>query len=872
MHIWQDKTHNLDTDTEAVEPAQKATIKNTTATRVPAWATAGGETLPAGLQAKLTINQPGDVYEQEADRVAEQVMRMPAGGTPDTREDMPVMRKESSGGQASHDASPVVQQALSSGGQPLDTGVQTSMEARFGQDFNHVRVHTDEQAAESAQAINARAYTVRSDVVFGEGEYRPETGEGQRLLAHELTHVVQQDVISQRISQGGVLQRFEAPEHIDIGETGASLKVKLSNGLELTYGEISALVGDFFETPEMLDKADPEEVKHILKLVKEQHQAGGKLKQSDVEFQEATQVREKTVYDPATGAELGKQGQFRGGKKAGTAKELETESYFSLAKKNILHFTPENIRSGWSQGHAKALDYAQKSNEAVKQGKNDDAAELRRQALLTDAGSAHFLEDAFSSGHILNPVDVKDWMTKQWTTNPDFKERALKRLKEAAHKDVWYGPNSTIDKRIDALLRSISVDVVSSAGLKVLHDYLNQKGIDVINGRGDTWRAFGDFNLWKSPDTMKFAGEAVALSKQQVLDKLSGKSVNPADVLQLPPAKVVIAGYADLVSVGTEATKKLLSVLESLLLASDDLWKLLKVASDTQEKAITPFEISELEAATAAEKKQRGTMERDGKKYDDIANNIIKARTGFLGSLDEAKLATDLLSQPDELVETVLDRLVSHNRDDVSYEYMKQIPQEPRETQLRKRGVHLLLRLQAELLSGYVSAEERAQAYRIGTILKRVPEGAKATAPGEFTTRQMEVATVTAGSSAKKAAEEASTLRPEHILDATQVAAASLIEKHTSWGNLDEGKLAADLKGKPVNVIIEVIDQLQPSDDDDDVSLEYMKRIPVSSGEIDLRKEDHNVLRRLRRALRSGSVAKDEEAQAQRIDGVLGAL
>ncbi len=213
MQIWQDKMHDADTNTEVAGPAQKAAIKNTTATRVPAWAIAGGETLPAGLQAKLTINQPGDVYEQEADRVAEEVMRMPAGGTPGTHEDMPVMRKESSGGQASHDAPPVVQQALSSGGQPLDAGTQETMGAHFGLDFRRVRVHTDGQSGESAQAINARAYTVGSDIVFGEGQYRPETGEGQRLLAHELTHVVQQGKSNPQsfiAPTGGVAERGES--------------------------------------------------------------------------------------------------------------------------------------------------------------------------------------------------------------------------------------------------------------------------------------------------------------------------------------------------------------------------------------------------------------------------------------------------------------------------------------------------------------------------------------------------------------------------------------------------------------------------------------------------------------------------------------
>lgn|GEM_PF-2588914 len=78
------------------------------------------------------------------------------------------------------------------GGQPLDPATQHLMESRFGVDFSQVRVHTDSMAAESAQAVNAKVYTVNNDVIFGSGQYHPETVLGKSLLAHELTHVVQQ--------------------------------------------------------------------------------------------------------------------------------------------------------------------------------------------------------------------------------------------------------------------------------------------------------------------------------------------------------------------------------------------------------------------------------------------------------------------------------------------------------------------------------------------------------------------------------------------------------------------------------------------------------------------------------------------------------
>ena len=87
---------------------------------------------------------------------------------------------------------PIVHDVLRSSGQPLDPTTRAFFEPRFGHDFSQVRVHSDAKAAESAWAVNALAYTVGRDVVFGAGRYRPQTTLGRRLLTHELVHVAQQ--------------------------------------------------------------------------------------------------------------------------------------------------------------------------------------------------------------------------------------------------------------------------------------------------------------------------------------------------------------------------------------------------------------------------------------------------------------------------------------------------------------------------------------------------------------------------------------------------------------------------------------------------------------------------------------------------------
>ena len=85
-----------------------------------------------------------------------------------------------------------VQQLISGGGRALDSAVRVQMEAAFGEDFHDVRVHTGGDASASAESLGARAYTVGNDVVFSDGTYDPDSSAGQRTLAHELTHVVQQ--------------------------------------------------------------------------------------------------------------------------------------------------------------------------------------------------------------------------------------------------------------------------------------------------------------------------------------------------------------------------------------------------------------------------------------------------------------------------------------------------------------------------------------------------------------------------------------------------------------------------------------------------------------------------------------------------------
>jgi hypothetical protein len=190
-------------------------------------------------QAKLTVNTPGDAYEQEADSVANQVMKMDAPETQkvareeETDEEVAevpqkegaevkrVMREEVPGGMDEEEEKPPaapdddknvqrkcdgceieemhrtesdplsegadvsgpVNEGLQSGGRPLDAEARGYMEPRFGHDFSQVRVHTDARASGSTEAVSARAYTVGNDIAFRSGEYNPGSSSGRQLLA-----------------------------------------------------------------------------------------------------------------------------------------------------------------------------------------------------------------------------------------------------------------------------------------------------------------------------------------------------------------------------------------------------------------------------------------------------------------------------------------------------------------------------------------------------------------------------------------------------------------------------------------------------------------------------------------------------------------
>lgn len=222
---------------EAACPTRDATDSAHDLSQSPAHFSARGGGCPT-VQAKysgLNISHPGDAGEIEADQIADTVMRMPAHETlPTARiqshdaihrkcdacedEEEKISRKAlpTAEGGLNPNSPEHVQSAISSGGNPLDRAIRNFFEPRLGSDLGAVRIHTGGAAAESAKAINAKAYTMNSHIVFGSGEYKPDSEGGKHLLAHELAHVSQssstatrRDTIYRQTDEGQILAEIQ---------------------------------------------------------------------------------------------------------------------------------------------------------------------------------------------------------------------------------------------------------------------------------------------------------------------------------------------------------------------------------------------------------------------------------------------------------------------------------------------------------------------------------------------------------------------------------------------------------------------------------------------------------------------------------------
>ena len=437
---------------------------------------------PGVIQAKLAVGAAHDSLEDDADRVADRVMCDRLDSAPPWGVAQPLRRGLQVPGAGCNDsvanAPAIVLDVVNSGGRPLDSATRSFMEPRLGHAFDSVQIHNGPLADASARAVDALAYTVGSHVVFADAAPSRATAAGQRLLAHELTHVVQQAA-----APTPWVGRFASPEHRDLGDAGsghAQTDVDIG-GHFLSYGEMVALAGDYFGSlAEVRSLALTPDGRDQLKWAR--------WKALNIGAEPAVAEAVKTAV---------------------------MNRYFSLAAQNISHFSAGGTAlREYENGHIDALQ------KAFNAGSQNDSKQWD-QAVTAEAFCNHFLTDMFSAGHVRTErAAIKTWYQSHYPNSID------QFVADIAHfiygeLPVYKKPftsETDIAKTITALggpaMAAFSLgDIVSLAA----HNRDNT-GLDVISPSDETgkrdahWKDLGDNQLSTSPKTSAMAIAAVKAS------------------------------------------------------------------------------------------------------------------------------------------------------------------------------------------------------------------------------------------------------------------------------------------------------------------------------------------------------------------------
>jgi len=512
------------------------------------------------LQAKLKIGQPGDRYEQEADRVADAVMRMPE---PQVRR-QPIEEEEEEQIQTktvTEQISPLVQKQveheeeeepfqakfasgltgtlqtkmeLSQNKTGMPDQLKSGLENLSGMDLSNVHVHHN--SSKPAQ-LNALAYTQGQDIHVGSGQ--------EKHLLHEGWHAVQQmqgrvrptmqakgvsinddaglereaDVMGTKALQmthgdkaspiresdaTGTLQRFSASEHKDMGDIGSGGKmVELAPNYRITYGDMVAMAGDHFEN-----------IEQMRQFAKKR---SGKKSRAEIEYVREWKLKQK------------------GRKYDNEAKKCAKKRYYTLAARNRSHFVnpgkgdekrsikekatlvnrvkgvdvPLNSVAGYRLNHVKAIQ------EAAVAGAAGASIE---EAMATDAFASHYLTDSFSSGHIRTP---REYARIYWNAKvPLFFHNLQGYMAEQTVEKLnpWYATEQLayeyalfdIHQALESMGRVDFGDIVGLA----IHDWDNKEGIEATV-EGKDAKLFGDSKAGIGNEK-KYAIKAVELSVRDI--------------------------------------------------------------------------------------------------------------------------------------------------------------------------------------------------------------------------------------------------------------------------------------------------------------------------------------------------------------------
>jgi len=370
-------------------------------------------------------------------------------------------------------------------GQLLPKNLGQNFGNKIGADFSKVKLHTDNSAEQMNNELGAQAFAHGNHIYFNKGKYNPTSAQGKHLLAHELTHVVQQGASEKKI------MKFGSDEHRRIGETTTTNNTLVTGFGRISFGEMIAL-GDYFENVEEMARISEmymgtfgdDQIRYALHLVNPANRPDPHVSQS--------------VIDEVM------------------------NRYYRLAARNETHFSTGS-RQGNSNREKYISMHTQAIQDAFSEGSNPFV--VRRWTWDAREGFAqHFLTDAFSSGHIRTP---RGDITHHWSSlYPNFSRNLVGMISCYMASHINERDNVGYLMTVNGLAGSIAPVIQQQAGnvlaafsigdliSKVLHDADNA-GLDVISPRdiggaaNFRWRAVGDEHLFPA------AGSTASTAQQQ---------------------------------------------------------------------------------------------------------------------------------------------------------------------------------------------------------------------------------------------------------------------------------------------------------------------------------------------------------------------
>lgn len=439
---------------------------------------------------------------------------------------------QTKGGDGGGTASASLESSLSStrgGGSPMSTETNSSMSEAFGADLSGVRIHHDSTAATMNNELSSHAFTHGNDIYFNSGKYDDKSTEGKKLLAHELTHTLQ---------QSGDVHRFESDEHLELGREGSfgphgeTQMVRLADDYMIEYGEMVAMAGDFFGSIAQMRQlaandgkgAGTREELEYVRVVKIHNQKNkkdnyskGAVEAADKRYYELALGNRSHFLNPTVG-DMGKTTDEKGSE-LGTRFRVEG---FRMIQETV----PLNSVAAYRMNHMQALV------EAYTAGLSGESIDS---ALAAEAFSNHFLTDSFAAGHVLTPrADATEyWNKKVPMFNYNLKGYIAERMAKVLPVGVnfaYHQLKKIVTQRLDAKGYIQFGDVVSGA----LHDYYNERGV-MVRINGQVVRTFGDSHLDdKQNEARTYIPDAVRLSLQdvQMVWEAGTKQENPLPVIQ----------------------------------------------------------------------------------------------------------------------------------------------------------------------------------------------------------------------------------------------------------------------------------------------------------------------------------------------------